>query len=93
MRHLKQETGFSPDRSEKQHHREGTHLHVVPVTEDLSGSPLGVAARLGHVVSNNVWQTGAGHFEFQADVKYLVILRIDGVELVNWHSIKTTSAQ
>lgn len=59
----------------KNHHGEVTHLHVVPVTEDLPGSPLGVGAGLGHIVGNKVWLTV--QFQFQADVKHLIILQTE----------------
>lgn len=75
---------------QKQHRCEVTHLHVVPVTEDLSGSPLGVAAGLGHIVGNNIWLTLAVHFQFQADIKYLIILQTEHFT-VSKCTISTTS--
>lgn len=78
------------------HRLEVANLHVVPVTEDLSGGPLGVAARLGHIVINYVWQALAVHFESQANIESCVILQVKNeisqIVLIYWCLVTSVSA-
>lgn len=56
--------------------QQDTYFHVVAFTQNLSGRPARVAARLHHVMADHLRGALAEHVELQADTECRVILRI-----------------